>query len=157
MPRYNSRGKTRVYFALAIANRAAPTVAEINAGTALAPALRTFEGFTSEVEDLDNADFSSTWGKTLPGGETAADSSMTFAAGDVAGDVEESIRNALVQGANGFVVWCWWGAPTAGQRASVYPARIKSNNQMPKPENAIAEFQVGFSLYDPPSKYVALV
>ena len=155
MPRYNGRGRTRWFFVAALASPSSPSAAAVAAGTALHVALRSLTGFTSEVEDLDNSDYSSTWGKTLPGGETAAASSMTFAAGDTTTDPEEVIRAALGEGLNGYIVRSRYGAPVATSgRGDVYPVRIKANNQDTIAENAVQTFTVGFSIYDPPSKSV---
>lgn len=155
MPRYNRRGKTRYFLVTSIANQAAPTVAEINAGVPLHDVLRAFNGFTSEIEDLDAGDQGSTFNKTIPGGETAEASSMTFYAGDAAADEEEAVRAALVEGANRFVVRCHWGAPVAAAPCDVFPVRIKASNDDPNGENNVtATYTVGFSITDAPSKYV---
>jgi hypothetical protein len=126
------------------------------AGTPLHVGLKALSGFTSEVEDLDNSDASSTWGKTLPGGETPAASSMTFYVGDVPADVEETIRTALTEGINGYMVASNYGAPVASTgKGDVFPVRIKASNMDRVVENAIQTRTVGFSIYDPPNKNVS--
>jgi hypothetical protein len=156
MPRYNPKGRSRWYFVASLATPGNPSAAAVVAGTGLHTTLKALSGFTSEVEDLDNSDMSSTWGKTLPGGETPAASSMTLYAGDETADVEEVTRAALGQGLAGYIVSSRYGAPVASTgKGDVYPVRIKASNQDPLAENAVQTFTVGFSIYDPPSKNVS--
>lgn len=150
MPRFNRRGQEQVHFVAVIANPAAPTVAEIGAGTPLHPVLRSISGFNFTGEDLDVSDMGSTWGKTIPGGDTAADSSMQFYEGDDAADDEVDVEGALAKGDSGYVVFIPAGAPVAAARARVWPVRVKSNNPDESAENAGATFTVGFSIPDPP-------
>lgn len=151
MGRFNRRGQEQVFFATAIADSAAPTVAELTAATPLHPVLRSISGFNFTGEDLDVSDMSSTWGKTIPGGDTAADSSMTFYEGDDAADVEQDVEAALVKGDDGYVVFVPAGAPVALAKARVWPVRVKSNNPDETAENAGATFTVGFSIPNPPT------
>lgn len=155
MPRFNRRGRTGVHFVPTIANRAAPTVLEINAGTPLHEVLAASSGFTSEQEDLPVPDLGSTWGKVIPGGETAAASSLTFWSGDADADVEETVRAALVEGASGFIVWTKRAkTPAAGQPVDVFPVRVKATNEQYSVDNGGAQFMTGFSIHEPPSKNV---
>ncbi len=155
MPRYNPRGRTRYYFVASLAAPNNPSAAAVVAGTALHVALKALSGFTSEVEDLDNSDASSTWGKTLPGGETPAASSMTFYAGDATADAEDAIRAALTEGINGYIVISNYGAPVATTgRGDVFPIRVKASNMDRMVENAVQTRTIGFSIYDPPFKNV---
>jgi hypothetical protein len=150
MPRYNPKGRSRWYFVASLATPGNPSAAAVIAGDPLHTTLKALSGFTSEVEDLDNSDMSSTWGKT------PAASSMTFYAGDAPADVEEVTRAALGQGLAGFIVLSRYGAPVASTgKGDVYPVRIKASNQDALAENAVQTFTVGFSIYDPPSKNVS--
>lgn len=158
MPRYNRRGNTGVYFCATLTNPAAPTVAQVNAGVPLHPALAATSGFTSEQNDLPVPDISDDFDKTIPGGETPAASSLTFWSGDVNADVEETIRAAMVEGANGFVVWVKRSkVPAALTPVDVYPVRIKATNEQYGVENAGAQFMTGFSIPNAPIKHVNLV
>ncbi len=158
MPRFNRRGRTGVYAVVSLASETSPSAAAIAAGTALHPALRALTGFTSETEDLDNSDMSSTFGKTIPGGETPAASSMTFAAGDNTADVEEGIRAALPEGQNLFICFTKWSkTPIAGQPVDVWPVRCKAVNDEYSVDNAVAQFMVGMSIPHPPSKNRTMV
>lgn len=151
MPRFNRRGQEQVHFVLTLADPNAPSAATIAGGTALHPVLRSLSGFSYTGEDLDAADMSDTWGKTIPGGDTAADSSMTFYEGDASGDTEVAVEAALAKGTNGYIVFTPYGGPTSGEPARVWPVRVKSNNPDETADNAAATFTVGFSIPNPPS------
>lgn len=151
MPRFNRRGQEKVYFVPVLASQTAPSAAAIVAGQPLHLGLRAISGFNYTGEDLDVSDMSDTWGKTIPGGDTAADSTMTFYEGDDAADVERDIEDALVKGDDGFIVFCPTGVPVATSRVRVWPVRVKSNNPDETAENAGATFTVGFSIPNPPT------
>jgi hypothetical protein len=159
MPRFNRKGRTGVWFVASLANPASPSAAAVAAGTAIHDQLKLFDGWTSETEDLDNADWGSTFAKTLPGGETPAASSLTIFAGDADADAGEAIRAALGQGgADGYVVWVKRSkTPAAGERCDVFPVRVKASNDDREAGNAIASFTVGFAIPNVPSKNVAMV
>jgi hypothetical protein len=157
MARFNRRGNTGVYYvpAAGIANPAAPTATEINAGTALHEVMAAWTGFTSEQADLPVPDLGSTWEGTIPGGETPAASSITFYAGDQDADTEETVRAALDPGDTGYIVVVKRAkAPVAADPADVFPVRVKAQNDEYTVDNAAARFNVGFTIYDPPSKNV---
>jgi hypothetical protein len=62
-------GMTRVYYVPTIANNAAPTVAELNAGTNITSTLTAagIEGFEASPGEVDNTALSSTFDTKLPG------------------------------------------------------------------------------------------
>lgn len=150
MPRFNRRGQEQVLYVPALVAPAGPTVAALAGGTPLHPVLRSISGFNYTGEDLDVSDMGSTWGKTIPGGDTAGDSSMSFYEGDDDADLERDVEAALVKGEEGFIVFLPEGAPVAGARARVWPVRVKSNNPDETAENAGATFTAGFSIPNPP-------
>lgn len=151
MPRFNRRGQEKVYFVATLASETAPSAAAVVAGTPLHTACRAISGFNYTGEDLDASDMSSTWGKTIPGGDTAGDSSMTFAEGDDDADDERTIEDALDKGLNGFIVFSPEGVPATGGRARVWPVRVKSNNPDETADNGVATFTVGFSIPEQPT------
>lgn len=156
MPRFNRRGTEQVRLVTAIVDPAAPTAAEIDAGVDLHPVLRSLTGFTTSVEDLDAADQSSDFNKTIPGGETPEASAMTFYGGDDDADTEETVRAAFIEGTERYVVFTPRGAPVAGDPADVFPVRIKANNDDKTVENAAATFTVQMSIYESPNKQVTI-
>lgn len=159
MPRFNRRGNTGVYYVpdASLAAPGAPSAAEITAGTALHEVMAAWTGFTSEQADLPVPDLGSTWEGTIPGGETPAASSITFYAGDDDADTEETVRAALVEGDIGYIVVVKRAkTPASTEPADVFPVRIKATNDEYSVDNAAARFNVGFTIYDPPEKNVAI-
>lgn len=65
----NTDGRTRVYSVPSISNIAAPTVAELNAGTDLTGLITPdgLVGFEPETGDVDNSKLNSTFNTTSPG------------------------------------------------------------------------------------------
>lgn len=158
MARYNRRSNTGWWYVPTIANQAAPTDDEVAAGVALHNVLAATTGFTSTQEDIPVPDVGSTWGKTIPGGESVDASSLTFWAGDTDSDEEEEVREALVENDLGFIVVVKrQKTPAATQPCDVFPVRVKANNEVHTGDNAGAQFMVGFSIHDSPSKNVAIV
>lgn len=155
MPRFNRRGKTRWYLVTTL-TVGAPTTTQVLAGTRVDVALRSLNGFTSTIEDLDAADASSTWGKTIPGGETAEASSMTFYQGDLDADLEETIRAAHTVGANRYLVSSKRGAPAVGDPVDIFPVRVKGVNDDQTTDNATATYTAQYAIYDPPVKNIDL-
>lgn len=153
MGRFNRRGTTRYYLVTTV-TVGAPTVAQITAGTRLDTALRSLTGFTSAIDDLDAADMSSTWGKTIAGAENAEASSMTFYQGNLDADAEETIRAAQVVGANRYMVEAVRGAPVIGDPVNIFPVRVKGVNNDNTTDNATATYTAQYSIYDPPTKYI---
>lgn len=152
MPRFNRRGQEQVRFLPALASMTAPSAAALVDVTAVVinDVLRTISGFNYTGEDLDASDMGSTWGKTIPGGDTAGDSSFVIYEGDDDADLEETVRLALAKGTNGFIVFTPRGTPVAGDPARVWPIRVKSNNPEETAENAAATTMIGMSIPDEP-------
>lgn len=157
MGRFNRRGNTGIWYCTAIAAPGNPSAVEIAAGTPLHEVVTQVNGFTSEQSDLPVPDTGSTWEGTIPGGETPAASSLKIWAGNDAADAEEVARAALVEGDTGFMVFTKWNkTPTSTDPADVFPVRVKAVNDEYTGDNAPAGFMAGFSIYDPPSKDVAI-
>lgn len=157
MPKFPRRSNTGVYLVTTIANPAAPTVAEITAGTPLHDELAALTGFTSEQGTIPVPTLGSMWDGTIPGGETAAASSLTFYAGDDDTDDSEAIRAAFVEGDNAYIVFVKRAkVPVAADPVDVFPIMVMASNDSYSVDNAAAQFTVGIAIPDPPSKNVAV-
>ena len=119
--RYIRRGTARAYWATTIANPAAPTVAEITAGTDLTRDLEQLTNFTPTVETISYNVASSPFTRQTPGRLSAAPQLLTFYENRIDNNAAE--RAALAQGAAGYVVLCPDGEPSPGDRVEVWPAR----------------------------------
>lgn len=147
MPRFVRRVKgVKVLFCPAIANKAAPTRAELTGGTDLTPDLYDLGGFILTPGDADASDFSSAVEKTVPGLESLEASTLTFHDDDVS----STIRTALAKGTNGYVVRFPYG-DVATRRCEVWPVRSKGPNDEWNRGSETAKFPVGFSITDTPA------
>lgn len=123
MARYANDGMVRWDFVPTIANKAAPTTAELNAGTALA-SWTTKDGLTVPANQnmVDDANLSDTFDAQVVG-SFGGPLSMTMKRDSV--PANDTAWNLIVYGLTGFVVvrrgvasaTAW----TAAQKAEVYP------------------------------------
>ena len=102
MSRYFRRtdGQTFWAFAPAVANTAAPTAAEINAGLNLTSRIETIGGFTYKNEPIETPDLGSAFVSSIPGEDKAEDSSLTL----YDDDTSMSFWTALAKGTSGYMV-----------------------------------------------------
>lgn len=141
MARYAHEGKTRVSWVPTISNKAAPTVAELNAGTLLSP-FTTKDGVNPGLSPnmVDSATIEDTF-DAQGVGSYGASMSLTMYRDDTA----DTAYNLCVYGTNGFVVirrgvaaaTAW----TIGQKVEVYPAQMHE----PLPVQTAANEQNKFS------------
>lgn len=118
--RYVWRGVARVYWLPAVANPAAPTRAEINAGTNLTPSLFAVSGFVAEadIHPLPSllSDFvaeSVGVRRTRGGNALALYENKT----------SQTVRAAVAEGTAGFVVIVPYGDVVA-RRCETWPAKV---------------------------------
>ncbi len=151
MARYTPDGKTLVYWVSTIANIAAPTVAELNAGTRISGYL-TKDGLdisfnqnaadNADLEDTFDAQGVGTFGGTING---------TFFRDNSA----DTAWNLFVYGTTGYLVvregvavaTAW----TAAQKAQVYPAQMHEPVPVPPTSNEQRKFKVMLPITDQPS------
>ena len=142
MARQVSEGRTNVYWCTTVANKAAPTVAEITAGTSLA-------GFTSKDglqvningNKVDSATLAETFDAQVAG-SWGADVTLTM----FRDNATDTAWNLSVYGTNGFLVIDRFRLagvlPSAGNKVEVYPGQMLQ----PAPGNTAANEVVTFSL-----------
>lgn len=158
MPRFIGRGKEGVFFVPSLADPNSASAAAVAAGTPLHNILRSFTGFTSNIENVDNADYGSRVNKTLPGAENLDDSSLTIFAGDADTDAGEAARTALAEGTNGFIVWVKRSqTPATGQRYDAFPVRVGGQNDDRTFDMAVRTWTASMSITDAPSKNKTMV
>ncbi|MFE9923269.1 hypothetical protein ACFYQA_17290 [Streptomyces sp. NPDC005774] len=144
--RYYRRGTTKVLWLPAIANKAAPTRPEINAGTALEGETGAMAGWQTTSATVPTPALGSRFTPTVGGEITAADSSLTFWA-DKGG---QDVRTLLPREARGFVVWMDEG-DVPGQTCDVYPAQVTSQAKVRELDGA-AQIMAQFSITSEPSE-----
>lgn len=158
MARFFRRAKERWVFAPAVANLAAPTRAEINAGTVLTePGSSAVSGFAADPtgfrlmnEPIATPDAASSFDKQIPG-LNRVDGTPTIVFYD--DDAGTAIRTALAEGTAGFVMRMPNG-DAVGKRVGVWPVKVAGLNDDLGVLNAgaAATFEVQFSVTAEPQK-----
>lgn len=152
MARFMRKGITELYFVPTISNPAAPTVAEITAGTDLEDQLAEINGFSFSNSPIDTPDMGDAFVSKIPGEDTVDSSDMTF----YEDDTSNPIKTALAKGTTGYVAIFYAGLVTAdtpaiGDKCDVWPCQVASNSRMYTADNEAAKYQVVFTLTDSPS------
>lgn len=150
--RYMLKGVAKVHFVPTIANKAAPTVAEITAGDDITDDISAMNGFEFSNSPIQTPDLSTTFTNQIGGEDTAADSNMEF----YARGTTDLTHDALVKGSAGYIVIFWQGyagsSHAAADKCEVWPATVTSNSRMYTVDNEAAKYRVNFSLTSPPSQ-----
>ena len=119
--RFFRPGTTSVVFATAIANKAAPTRGEINAGTDLRNEIAEINGFQMTSESQPAPDLGNRFTSSVPGRITAEDSSITFYESVTGVDV----RALLPRDTTGFLL-LMPGGDVSGRKMNVAPITVAS-------------------------------
>lgn len=148
-------GRTRVAFVPSIANIAAPTVTELNAGTLLQSKLipTGLVGFENTTATVDNTSLASTFDTTLPGRQSFSGTMLILKKQDAGVDPVYTLLT--VPSTNGFIVIrdellesvAW----AASQSMEVYPGRTAAHSKLGRGEaNSLLRYQVPFMISDKP-------
>lgn len=139
-------GMTRVAFVPTIANIAAPTTAELNAGTLLQSTLvpTGLEGFENTTADVDNTSLASTFDTKLPGRQSFSGTGLVLKKQDGT----DTVFNLLsVPNTNGYIVirdgvtesTAW----AASQKVEVHPIRTATHSMIGRGEaNSVLRYRV---------------
>jgi hypothetical protein len=151
MPRYVHDGKTKVYWVTSISSAAAPTVAELNAGTSLAAFLKK-DGLNISLSQnmVDNADLEDTFDAQGVGTYGGSMELTMFR-----DDTTETAWNLFVYGTNGFIVVrrgiAYSTAWTAAQKCEVYPAQMHEPVPGPTTANEQVTFKAAMAITTTPT------
>lgn len=134
--RQGSTGNIRVWLCPSVADLAAPTVAEITAGTDLTKGMRRNGLDTPRGgSTIDASDASSRQDKTAPGNIAAGQVIFRGQRNSDSANVDELIRTALAEDATGVLVVRRFGgstvAPAAAQKAETYKVTVLSREEQP--------------------------
>jgi len=151
MARFMRKGTTKLFFVLTISNTAAPTAAEVNAGTRLDTQIAEVAGFSFKNNPIDIPVMSTAFVGKINGEDTVEDSSLTF--------YEDSVTNPILtaqaKGTNGYVVIFYGGtagaSPAAGDKCEVWPATVASTARMYSAGNEAAKYQISYALTAQPT------
>ncbi|WP_228915904.1 hypothetical protein [Streptomyces sp. DH20] len=148
--RYYRRGTTKVLWVPAIANKSAPTRAEINAGTALEGETGAMAGWQTSSATVPTPALGSRFTPTVGGEITAADSSLTLWASKDGVDV----RTLLTREETGNIIWMDEG-DVPGQTMDVFPVQVTSQAKVRELDTA-AQIMVQFSVTSEPAENVTI-
>lgn len=148
--RYFARGVSKCYFLPSVANKSAPTRAEMNAGTDLSPQVADLKGFSVTGNTIDTPDLATTFDSKIAGTTSAEDSSIDLYASIDGVDV----RTLLPRTTTGAIMWCDSG-DVSGRKADVFPIVVTSNTQM-RSMNEAAKRQVSFAITSEPAESVTI-
>jgi hypothetical protein len=141
------RGLSEIHFCPTVSSLAAPSRAEVAAGTDLSPAIAEINGFNFSNSPIMTPKLSTTFTTQIPGEDTTDTSTLTF----YDDDADDDMRSALVKGTEGVLVFMPYG-DTPGLRAEVWPAISTGVNDQWTMSNEAAKFQVAFAITEAPEQ-----
>lgn len=155
MARSKLSNQEKAIFCASISNQAAPTQAELTAGVPLCtPGTVTAEGlfamtnFDSKTTAIAVPDAATDFDAQIPGRKQAGEPMLEF----YDGGTTTTIRTALAEGTDGFVVRCFYGQ-TTGKRCAVFPIRIGAlNDGMLNAQNEAFKFTIACYITAQPTK-----
>jgi hypothetical protein len=146
MPKIASEGNVKVYWLPTVANKAAPTVANITAGTELTAYLPTSGvgiDWTQNNASLDMLDESFT-AEVI--GTEGATITLTF----VRDDTDDDAWDLFVRGTNGYLLVSRFGTPAATDVVEVYPVQSHRPVPLPPATNEFQQARVMLAVHDAP-------
>lgn len=151
---YAAFSKEIIYIVPTIANPAAPTLAEFNAGKDVSLQVQSISGFSTQVNALDVARMGTNFTGNIGGRETANASQLMFYASDAGPTDDVRSQAALLQNAKGFVVIFNEGVVTGGS-CDIWPYRVGAVSVAQDIE-AVKIITVDFNIYSAPSRNIAI-
>ncbi len=149
--RYFGVGTTQVLFCPTIANPAAPTFAELDAGTELTRDIADLSGWSTNSEFIDVPDLATRFTGKIPGRISAEDSSFTFYADEDSGTGDA--RALLPRDTEGYVVIADGGL--ASGKGDVFHVKVGSSTPVRSVDDAV-KIMVNFAVLDEPAEGVTL-
>jgi hypothetical protein len=149
--RFFAPGVTEILFCPSIANKAAPTFAELDAGTDLTRDVADISGWMTTSAMIDTPDLKTRFVSQIPGRITAEESSITFYS-DVdrgAGDVS----SLLPRDTDGYIVIADGGLASA--IGDAFQVTVSSNSMSRSLDNA-GQRVVKFAIRSEPAEGVTL-
>lgn len=152
MSRFFRRGRTKFYWVPTIASTAfIPTAAEVLAGTSMTCSIAEVNGFNFKNTPIPTPDMCSTFTSTIPGEDTAEDSSLTF----YEDTTSNPLQTTLAKGTTGYVVIFPTGtagaSPAAADKAEVWPVQCTGPNREYSAGNDPARWMSGFAMTAAPN------
>lgn len=148
--RYFAPEIAKIVYMPAVANKNAPTRAEINAGTELTNEISAINGWAVTSNLINAPDYGSRFTSKTPGRTDAANSTLTFYASQDTVDV----RELLPRDTAGFI-GIMWGGDVPGQKMDNFPVKVSSLAKTLS-DQADADIAVDFAITSVPAEDVAI-
>ncbi len=137
-------GRTKVWHVVSIANIAAPTTAELNAGTALEGLMTPdgLVGFEPDTADVDNSALNATFDTRLPGRASFSNTALRLKKQSGTDSVyntlvRDFVTNVVVRrGTTSSTAWA------ASDKVEVYPVQCGEVRNLPPESNSVQKFEV---------------
>lgn len=147
MARFIRRGTSQFFFAPTVVSKTGVTRENITAAEKITAWIADVSGWMLENNAAATPDMSSTFESSIPGTDSAADSSLTFYEDDVADDVETT----FVKGTSGFIIIMRKGDVPASESMDVFPVRVASRAPEYSAGNEPARINVRFTISEEPA------
>ncbi|MFE6228907.1 hypothetical protein [Cellulosimicrobium sp. NPDC057862] len=142
---------SKVLFALAIANPAAITRAEITAATDLTNEIADMSGWNVASSQINTPDLGNRFVSTITG-RTQADNSTLTVYADLTGD---DARKVLPRGTKGFLIFAD-GGDVEDQPCDIFPIEVASVGKVRSTGDQAFQLTIGFAIKKPPFEDVPL-
>lgn len=128
---YTARGTMKIYWVETLVDYKAPTLAELDAGVDLSPAIANQDGWTTKSSQIDAPNLKTRYTPSVAGEMKADDSSLELYM-DRDGD---DARDLMPRDSEGFIVRFPGGFGT-GKLMDVFPVQTSSVSKMPSVEGS---------------------
>lgn len=149
--RFFRRGKSVWYFLPAVANPAAPTGAEITAGTDLSPDIAEVNGWDFQSNPIKTPNLADRFTPQIAGEDTVGNPQITIYDRDPSSDY----RSLLAKDTTGYIVMMPYGH-VATRRAETWHVESQSVSDITTTGNEAARYRVAFSVLDVPEQDAVL-
>lgn len=149
--RYFARGLTKIYYCLTIVSIAAPTRAELNAGTDLSREVAEVNGWDITSEEIETPDLATSFTSKIPGSLSVGDSSINMYADDNGADA----RGVLPRGTIGNIVMLY-GGDIPASKMDVFPIKVRSVGKPISLGDDAATVNLQFSITAAPAENVTV-
>ncbi|MFD9949819.1 hypothetical protein ACFWYW_55880 [Nonomuraea sp. NPDC059023] len=134
-----------------MANIAAITRAEINAGSDLSKDVADISGWMVSGQKIDTPDLNSRFVSNIPGLTSADESAITFYQGVTGSDV----RTLMPRDTDGYIVW-FDGGDVAGRKCDVFPVRVLSVGKVRSMGAEAARLAIQYAVTSEPAENVTI-
>lgn len=149
--RYFARGITKIYSCTSVVTLAAPTRAELNAGTDLSPEAASISGWLVQANEIETPDLATVFTSKIPGSTSIGDSSIDLYADDNGVDVRGVLPRGTVT-----TIYILYGGDVAGAKMDGFRTRVRSVGKPVSVGDDAGMVQVQFSITATPAENITV-